>query len=219
MEIPKPIQGYIRDAIWFAIGAGVGVSVTKIILEKKIQAHADEQIEDVKRRYSMRQEFRIQQAEISAQEQVDEVMEVVSDMQGTNDFVVNVEQKPDLATYVNQTLIEKHNYSNPQVEVDREDLDQKLEEARRNAKPFLITLDQFTDECDYYDKVSLTFYALDEMFVDEYDEPVTDPFALIPDEILESWGYGSDDPDMAYVRNDAIATDYEVTRIHKRSGL
>lgn len=219
MEIPKSVQGYIRDAIWFAIGAGVGVGVTKLIVEKKMQTYADEQIEDVKRRYSRREEYRIRQAEQDAQEQVDEVMEVVSDMQGNNEVIINPDKKPDLATYVNQTLIEKHNYSNPQVEVDREELDRKLDEVRANAKPYLISYDQFTDECEFYDKISMTFYALDETFVDEYEDPVADPFSLIPDNILENWGFGSDDPDMAYVRNDAIAADYEVTRLHKRSGL
>lgn len=83
-------------------------------------------------------------------------------------------------------------------------------------QPYVITVDQFLDDNPAHSKVTLNYYEGDDVLADESDRVVRSLNAVIGDEAVTKFGKFSNDPDVVYVRNEKMETDYEVT-LEKRS--
>lgn len=82
--------------------------------------------------------------------------------------------------------------------------------------PHVITFEQFNEEKGDHDKLSLCYYTEGNTLVlEDGEEEVTDIEDLVGD-ALNHFGYGSDDPDVVYVRNEKISIDYEILRQYGR---
>ena len=81
------------------------------------------------------------------------------------------------------------------------------------SKPYIITAEEY-EENDRFTKASLTYY-LDDVLVDEDENPIPNQDDLLGPDALTQFGVKSNDPDIIYVRNEKIAggMDYEVSRI------
>ena len=78
----------------------------------------------------------------------------------------------------------------------------------------IISEREFLDEhTTDYGKVELTFYMHDDSICDDYEELMPDWRSLIGPNALQSFGH-EDDPDVVYVRNNRLANDYKIVRIH-----
>lgn len=82
----------------------------------------------------------------------------------------------------------------------------------------VISLDEYADGMPHYDKVSITYYEGDGTLVDEREEQIDDIERTIGPDALDNFGNGSDDPDIVYVRNYKMATDFEVVRVEESFG-
>lgn len=82
-------------------------------------------------------------------------------------------------------------------------------------RPYVISDEQFNEENDHFDKISLTYYEDDCTLADEGDEMITDVDNTVGRENLDKFGELSDDPEVVYVRNEKIAVDYEIIRLSK----
>jgi hypothetical protein len=82
-------------------------------------------------------------------------------------------------------------------------------------KPHVITLEEFAEEMDNYDKLTIYYYEDDDTLADEDEQIIEDIANIIGDEALSRFGDGSDDPEVVYVRNDKLEIDYEVIRLSK----
>jgi hypothetical protein len=80
-------------------------------------------------------------------------------------------------------------------------------------KPFVITVDLFAEDCVNYDKLTVYYYEVDNVLVDEGDDAQMDIETSIGYEALDEFGYGNPNPDLVYVRNDHLEIDYEVIRL------
>jgi hypothetical protein len=101
---------------------------------------------------------------------------------------------------------------------DYYDFEKKTEEANNHSPkqhPYVITVEQFGEEMDHYDKITIYFYEDDEVLTDENEEVITDVSAIVGDDALYSFGDGSGDAEIVYVRNDKMQIDYEVIRLSK----
>ena len=90
-------------------------------------------------------------------------------------------------------------------------------EADISQGPYIIDARTFDAlEPDYiHDKVSLTYYQIDEVLVDSDDEMITNVYDLIGNEALACFGKYSPDPDIVHVRNQQLGIDYEIARVYK----
>ena len=77
--------------------------------------------------------------------------------------------------------------------------------------PYIINDQEFSEECDHHDKVSLYYYQLDDVLCDEYEEVI--------EEIEEKVGYDAlsvlDMQTTVWVRNEPLCIDYEIISIKK----
>lgn len=100
---------------------------------------------------------------------------------------------------------------------DSEDEEEEEEVMLEDLPPIhLITADEFLDATDYftsYDKISLTYYDGDGVLTDDREEPVNDINKIIGDDATSSFGLDPTEPDVVYVRNNRIKTDFEIVRV------
>lgn len=93
---------------------------------------------------------------------------------------------------------------------NNDDWDYEAELKKRNTnEPYIIHRDEFYNDEQGYTQLTLTYYAGDDIMVDEEDAPiynyqqVTGPLRF---------GHGSEDPNVFHVRNDKRRAEYEIIR-------
>lgn len=101
------------------------------------------------------------------------------------------------------------------VEVDpRVDGDWNWEEeiASRNPdEPYVIHLREFEEPNDGYSRVNYTYYAGDDVLVDEDEHPLPHGDLIVGQQNLK-FGHGTEDPDTVFVRNDKLELLMEISR-------
>jgi hypothetical protein len=88
-----------------------------------------------------------------------------------------------------------------------------LEEDPNSNKPHVISLINYVDPSSNNEKVSLTYYEGDDTLCDQQETIIPNCEELLGDDGLLSFGIASDDPDVVYIRNNKMGTDYEVARV------
>lgn len=84
---------------------------------------------------------------------------------------------------------------------------------RTEEAPYVITKDEFLTNETGYTQVTLTYYEGDEVLADDQDQSVPDLDALVGDNnVPAKFGWRSKDPNIVYVRNDAMDIEFEILR-------
>lgn len=85
---------------------------------------------------------------------------------------------------------------------------------RADNKPYLISLDEFSNTEDAWSKISLTYYEDDDVLADENDKAILpgDIDRMVGEIHLEFFGLRSQDKNIVYVRNGQLSADFEITR-------
>ena len=192
-------KNIVRSASLVAGGILVGASTTyfftKKSLERKYKAIADEEIQSVREHFKlMRKEPPYDNPQTALEAYTERVREL--------DYMVEngVEAYEEEAT-----KYETHNVFDTEVEID------VTLEPRSHEKPYLLTVQEFMADGDDYDKLTVTYFEEDDTLVDDRDEVVPDK-SVVGDGTFERFGHGSGSPDIVYVRNEQIQTDFEIIR-------
>ena len=95
--------------------------------------------------------------------------------------------------------------------------DNKRELAGRNpGVPYVIHLDEFVNSDFGFEKVEYDYYDVDDVVAGEDNRPI-----LVADEVVGldnlKWGYGSEDPDVVYIRNHRLEREIMLRRLRGRS--
>lgn len=170
----------------FLAGAAIGGTLAYFITKEKWEARSQKDIEEYK-------EYVKSQGEKKAKTKESEEPKP---QETEHDILVNKTQ-----SIIDYT---KYYASNTKKE---DEVPVKMEDLKPNRKINIITPEMFANEKPYYDKVTLYYYGVDDMLVDEERDPV---------DISESIGlsslshFGEYEKDVVYVRNDRLECDYEV---------
>ena len=90
------------------------------------------------------------------------------------------------------------------------DWDYEVEKKKRGSDhPYVIHRDEYFGQEKDYGQSTLTYYAGDEILVDEEEIPIYQPDKITGP--LE-FGKGSGDPNVVHVRNDHLEAEYEIIR-------
>lgn len=92
----------------------------------------------------------------------------------------------------------------------------ELEAPHDGPDILIIPFEEFNDyqeATEYYDKLTISYYAGDDVLADENDQMMIEDRYVIGDEALSSFGKDSGDDMVVYVRNHPLTIDYEVVKI------
>lgn len=80
---------------------------------------------------------------------------------------------------------------------------------RENNKIYVLHKDEFWAEESGFDQLTLTYYAADDILVDDRDDPIYNYEKTVGE---LKFGYGSGDPNVFHVRNENREAEYEILR-------
>jgi hypothetical protein len=83
---------------------------------------------------------------------------------------------------------------------------------RSKHVPYIIHIDEFTENLPEHDQTTYTYYEVDDVMADSRDTTIEDMDASIGLGNLGRWGHGSPDPNVVYVRNEVLGLDVEIVR-------
>jgi len=96
-----------------------------------------------------------------------------------------------------------------------EDGDFDHEEEMRNRDPnvpYVISHSEFVANPDNHEQDELTYYPHEDILIGDDSEPVPDIDDTIGEDNLTRFGHGSNDPNIVYIRNERISTDFTVVK-------
>lgn len=181
----------------FAVGVCIGAFSTHYYLKKQVENMIQEEIESIR-------EYQKKRKEKGRWKNTGEVDEIP--------LTTEPEREKVLVHFPSniQKVVKHYGGSN---NPDLEELSAKANEPNKK-EPYCISVEQYSDEMDHFDKLTIYFYQKDNTLIDENEEIIVDVESVIG-ETLKDFGNLSDDPDVVYVRNEKIAIDYEVIRLYK----
>lgn len=92
------------------------------------------------------------------------------------------------------------------------DADEEVDmESRSKDRPYILTREEYMLSEPDYTQTTVTYFEADEVLADERDAPIENAEKKIGLENLR-FGSGSGDPNLVYIRNDALEIDFEVIR-------
>lgn len=91
--------------------------------------------------------------------------------------------------------------------------DSIIQETVDTSGPHIISEDEFNENADDYEQLSLSYYTEDDILADEADEAVEAVDSVVGSENLKSFGRNSRDPNVIFVKNDEAQTLFEIVQI------
>ncbi len=205
-------------------GGGIGVFATRRFLTEKLRAEIMEQSE--KEVDSMREHYERKEVALKLREERRTAEELANEM----GYSVKVEADQEENVRVLRPPVPVYETNTPPVEpeVTVEDLkpqigqshmewDFKREVSKRSGtKPYVIHHSEM-QELEGFEQVSYIYYPVDNVLVDEDGQLIGDVAETIGGETLDLFGHGSEDPNVVFVRNNALRLHIEVQNLPGRS--
>lgn len=187
--------------LFFVAGVGVGSFATWRFVDEKYKKIADEEISSVKEVFSQMSD------------------KPKSNGNKTTEWAPAPEKDGDCThtnmqyghgNYEERPAIDYTKYSSGIEDGPPED-DPELDYPHKNVAPYVISAQSFINEKLEYEKLTITYYEGDDTLADDAEEIVDDPVSLAGEGVFEKFGTcGSEDPNVVYVRNERIGTDFEI---------
>ncbi len=198
----------------FLGGAATGALICFAILKEKYEELANEGIENIKDYYQKEME----KFDDAYEEELDNLINTM------NKDIYEHDKREEKKTYVDyvkkyspEEIIKDKYYDMPYPDVIDEDYhedDGPPEDPPENdlqyEEPFVISREEFDEGYPHFDKITITYYAEDDVLADEQDEIIPDIEAVVGHDSLSRFGDMSDDDCVVYVRNGRLGADYEI---------
>lgn len=188
-------------------GVMIGYGTAGLRLRTKYQKIADREIEQMREHFILKSK---------AQEPKPELETIVSELGYTAPPVVMPNAPGDNTKAVGHIQYGTHKQEVEEttvVNVFEDVWDYAIETRSRNpAQPYIIHRDEFMSGQENYEQTTLTYFMGDDVLCDGRDTPIDDRDSMIGDDHLERFGHGSGDPNVLYVRNETLDTDFEIVR-------
>lgn len=205
--------------VFFGGGLVVGAGVAYLLTKKHYEKKADEEIQSVKELYK----------DMFVEGVSDEADTTLSDINA--EFLEYEEQvstlsygnTPDEPHVMSSTAYNKafmpDDFTRPgyEPEVEATEVVEGISDdpedpstwERGKDFPYVITHEEFVGD-DEYEKITLTYFMRDQVLMNEAEEVADDTDDLVGDDNLRHFGVGSQDPNIVYIRNLSVSTDFEV---------
>ena len=76
--------------------------------------------------------------------------------------------------------------------------------------PYIISVDEFFQDEEDYEKLTITYFKKDDTLVDERNSPIADVEGTAGLKFAENFGSKSNDANIVYIRNRRLSADFEI---------
>jgi hypothetical protein len=213
--------------IGLSVGALVGYRLAKKYLEPKYAALADEEIAQAKILYSHLNKEGFESPTVAVEKLIpegegfEEAQRALQKYQGRDVHLTVVEDGVLVSSRKDQTenLVEsepeqKNIFDEDEpAEVKYPGWDFETELARRSDKrPYVVTQEEYFENADDLDCISVTYYEGDQVLADESDGIIGDIDGNVGLDNLKRFGVGTDEEHLVYIFNKRAGMGFEVAR-------
>lgn len=202
------------------VGVGIGGFIAyKIAVKRTALKYEDimaEEIDAAKtfyKRLAKEGEFETPQGAVEALVP-GEVVSAISSYQGKDQATRY--DKVEVAAIEETVVVEKVEITNnvfTENRTDPRDWDYNHEiSVRDTTKPYIISFDEFHENEEGNEQVTVSYYAGDKTLADEKDQPIDNEDNVVGEDNLLRFGHGSHDSKVVYIRNERLGMDFEVIR-------
>lgn len=236
-EVTRHLTG--REVGFFLAGTGVGVAAGFAVgyfvmgkrLETKYQKLADEEVAKMREHY---QQLRVAlEGEAERRKPLEQLVvergytstEVKRDYTEEEQAAIDEtnakfpaegpeETTPAFGPTASEATeeVETHNVFEETEEEWNYDVEIAKREELDKDVPYIIHVDEFRQNENVYEQVTMTYYEGDDILADTRNTIIEDMDAVIGLGNLGRWGHGSKDPNITYVRNEELKVDIEILR-------
>jgi hypothetical protein len=215
-----------------AAGAAAGYFYAKRKLTAEFEAVAEQEIADAKAFYSTLNKKGAFETPAQAVEKLvgpeavarDEAAAALASYQGQSVEVVTADEGLMEVAEEVQAQVQEENSEHPiepqksqvlfegvALNVDAWDIDAERMN-RELGRPYVITEGEWSENSENNDRQVLTYFASDDTLVDENEAMIDDINGTVGQDNMKRFGHGCDDPNVVFIRNEKLATDFEVLR-------
>lgn len=215
-----------------AVGATAGFIYAKRKLTAEFEAVAEQEIADAKAFYSTLNKKGEFETPAQAVEKLvgpeavarDEAAAALASYQGQSVEVVTADEGLMEVAEEVQAQVQEENSEHPiepqksqvlfegvALNVDAWDIDAERMNSEL-GRPYVITENEWSENSDNNDRQVLTYFASDDTLVDENEAMIDDINGTVGQDNMKRFGHGCDDPNVVFIRNEKLATDFEVLR-------
>ena len=188
----------LKGTIIFASGVAVGLGIGWIFCRKKM-AEKDEAMDEL-RKYYLEKHLDVKK---DVEVKVDETKKKIAEYSHIIDRMeADRNESPESTAFTDEALVKE--------EKEKEMAEAESPEEEQSSEPYLITEDEFINDKNDYEKLSLTYFTIDDTLADDCDE-IVDVEETISTDIFNQISE-SEDGDY-YVRNNTLQTDYEIMKV------
>jgi len=194
-------------------GMLIGGGTATLILKKHYQRILEEEIASVKAAYKA--------DTVNLKKQNLDLLDQVTQPKTTQDEMDKPLSEEDIMKLSVSKLISDQGYGGGVIDEDEAprfrlydrttDNFNPAEEERSEDEPYVISVAEFQNDEEDYDKITVRYFEDDETLVGEMRKdplPIESAGAVN----LTRFGVGSDDPNILYIRNEKLEIDFEVIR-------
>ena len=183
----------LKGTIIFASGVGIGLGIGWIFCRKRM-AEKDEAMDELRKYYL--EKHLGEKSEEKVKNSTDGVIAEYHKMAERADRLM------DETTIITDAADERKE--------EKEMAEAESPEEEEPANPYLISEDEYINDKNEYEKISLTYFTIDDTLADDCDE-IVDVEETISTDIFNQISE-SEDGDY-YVRNNTLQTDYEIMKV------
>lgn len=204
----------------FGVGSVLGAVVTHRLAKKKFEAELEKEIQDVKDNYRiLRKEDYETPTDFVQKNRPDLIEDEILRSMEVNTIIehakLNEEMQDEVEQYQTGSIFNRFEHKDPEdkhllPEDANETLFENLKATRTEDTPYLVSVDEYHDEYNHWQKMSVTYFAGDNIIAYEDDTIMMDPDETIGTINLSRFGVMSQDPGIVYVRNHRLNIDYEI---------
>ena len=209
-------RNQLKVLLAFGVGSGLGSLVAYRMAKKSFESELEKEIADVKANYRLLRKEDYETPTEFLEKKRPEILrdEALASME-INSIIEHAKLNAELAEEASRyNAFEREDIPDKELLPSdaNETLYENLKAMRTDDAPFLISVAEYFDDCRENTKLSITYFAGDNIVCYENDEIMLDPetdFGLIN---LSRFGIASDSEHIVYVRNPRTSVDYEIVR-------
>jgi len=176
----------VKGLVIFMVGFGLGAVAAKMALKREYEELVQEEVESLRETAARRKGLR------------DEKEEVV-DVKKT-------------AKEIHKKLAKRYGGSDREQQ-ELSEIEQNYGNHPTDGTPYAISLEEFSEEMDHFEKSTIYYYDEDDTLADEQEEMIQDVLAIIGPSVLDHLQQAKSD--VVYVRNEKMQIDYEIIVLDK----
>lgn len=199
---------------FFGLGALVGWAITADKAERKLKNNVQEF--EIMTQQLRKKTHRITELEV----ELDELKDQESGLLAVGGEIEDVafEEIPEETIEETrgslQKLIDQYTSNQDDVDLFTERAGAVMD-GFEDTPPFVIGRDKYAwdeEEGDEYSKITLTYFPNHRILLDDDQDPIDDVETMVGWRSLNQFGGESGDPDVVFVRNRRLETDFEIVR-------